>query len=308
MIPFSLKCTRCGTFTGKGTKANAKKEVCEGETYHGIKVLRFYVKCIVCANQITYKTDPKNADYVCESGAVRNFEAQTIASREEEAEALERQATREADDEEGNPPNAMQTLESRTMNSKHEMDVMDALDEIKAMNQRHERIDTVALLRFGEGAGIGAGAAGGVGANGLTAADEEELKGAKFGRAAAAGGESSDSDADVSGAPLRASASASSSSGFSSQAQAREVLQQALTLAPKPKPGPVTPLGLAPTVVVRKRKAPHEAASFADMRRPPEKHVSAAPTGNETAVAATSAKSALGPLGALGGYGSSDSD
>jgi hypothetical protein len=305
MIPFSLKCTRCGTFTGKGTKANAKKEVCEGETYHGIKVLRFYVKCIVCANQLTYKTAPKNADYVCESGAVRNFEAQTIASREEEAEALERQAAREADDEEGKPPNAMQTLESRTMNSKHEMDVMDALDEIKALNQRHERIDTEALLRFGDGAGagVGTGAAGGVGANGLTSADEEELKGAKFGRAAAGGGESSDSDADVSGAPL--SASASSSSRFSSQARARKAQQQASILASKPKPEPVTSLGLAPTVVVRKRKAPLEAALSADMGRPPEKHVSANPTGNETAVAATKAKSALG---ALGGYGSSDSD
>jgi len=40
----------------------------------------------------------------------------------------------------------MKALENRTIDSKIEMDVLDALDEIKAINQRHERIDTNKLL------------------------------------------------------------------------------------------------------------------------------------------------------------------
>ena len=40
----------------------------------------------------------------------------------------------------------MKALENRTLDSKLEMDVLDALDEIKAINQRHERVNTDALL------------------------------------------------------------------------------------------------------------------------------------------------------------------
>lgn len=40
----------------------------------------------------------------------------------------------------------MKALENRTIDNKVEMDVLDALDEIKAINQRHERIDTNQLL------------------------------------------------------------------------------------------------------------------------------------------------------------------
>ena len=37
--------------------------------------------------------------------------------------------------------NAMSALESKTLDSKIEMDILDALDEIKAYNERHERVD-----------------------------------------------------------------------------------------------------------------------------------------------------------------------
>ena len=137
MLPFSMRCTTCGEYMGRGKKFNSRKENCEGEDYMGIRRFRFIVKCSVCSAEISFKTDPKNSDYECEYGATRNYEMWTenaaIVSEEEAARAED-----EAD--------AMKSLENRTLDSKIEMDVLDALDEIKAINQRHERVDTEHLL------------------------------------------------------------------------------------------------------------------------------------------------------------------
>lgn len=43
-------------------------------------------------------------------------------------------------------PGMLQALENRTLDSKREMDIMSALDELKSMNSRHERVDTDAAL------------------------------------------------------------------------------------------------------------------------------------------------------------------
>ena len=42
--------------------------------------------------------------------------------------------------------NAMKALENRTLDSKREMDIMNALDEMQSLNARHERVDTEAAL------------------------------------------------------------------------------------------------------------------------------------------------------------------
>eukprot|EP00981_Chlorochromonas_danica_P002478 scaffold474_cov169-Ochromonas_danica.AAC.13 len=115
MLPFSLRCKTCGEYMYRGTKFNSKKEDTE-----------------------EYYMDPKNSDYECESGASRNFElwrdTQTIVEEDSKAK------------EEEEALDAMKALENRTLDNKMEMDVLDALDEIKAMNQKHNRVHADKVL------------------------------------------------------------------------------------------------------------------------------------------------------------------
>ena len=74
MVPFSVQCNTCMEYIYKGKKFNAKKEVVKGETYMGIKIIRIYFKCTNCSAPITFKTDPANAGYTCETGAKQNYE------------------------------------------------------------------------------------------------------------------------------------------------------------------------------------------------------------------------------------------
>ncbi|KAF8971604.1 CWC16 protein [Flammula alnicola] len=131
MAPFSMRCNTCGEYIYKGKKFNARKETVEGEDYLGIKIFRFYIKCTLCSAEITFKTDPKNTDYAAEHGASRNFEPW----RDEKAEEEDRLAKLE--EEENNP---MKVLENKTVDSKREMDILDALQDIRARNARNERV------------------------------------------------------------------------------------------------------------------------------------------------------------------------
>ncbi|KAI8057838.1 CWC16 protein [Syncephalis plumigaleata] len=144
MSPFSMRCTTCGDYIAKGKKFNARKETVEGEDYLGIKIFRFYIRCPRCSVEITFKTDPENSDYTCEQGALRNFEPW----REEKILGAEAQKTTE--DEAKLDP--MRALERRTEESKREMEILDALDEIRIRNARNERVDQEAVLEhvFGD--------------------------------------------------------------------------------------------------------------------------------------------------------------
>ncbi|KIY68204.1 DUF572-domain-containing protein [Cylindrobasidium torrendii FP15055 ss-10] len=132
MAPFSMRCNTCGEYIYKGKKFNARKETVDNEEYYGIKIFRFYIKCTLCSAEITFKTDPKNTDYAAEHGASRNFEPWREEAAEEEEDKL---AKLEA--EENNP---MKALENRTVESKREMDILDALQDIRARNARNERV------------------------------------------------------------------------------------------------------------------------------------------------------------------------
>ncbi|CDO69000.1 hypothetical protein BN946_scf184834.g7 [Trametes cinnabarina] len=138
MAPFSMRCNTCGEYIYKGKKFNARKETVEGEDYYGIKIFRFYIKCTLCSAEITFKTDPKNTDYAAEHGASRNFEPWREEKAVEEEDRLAK-----LEEEENNP---MKALENRTVDSKREMDILDALQDIRARNARIERIGQSADL------------------------------------------------------------------------------------------------------------------------------------------------------------------
>ena len=120
----------------------------DGEDYLGIKIFRFYIKwCVftkhsttlsnnnlstLCSAEITFKTDPKNTDYAAEHGASRNFEPWRDEQAEEDQDRLAK-----LEEEENNP---MKALENKTQDSKREMEILDALQDIRARNARNERV------------------------------------------------------------------------------------------------------------------------------------------------------------------------
>jgi len=138
MLPMSIRCNTCGEYLYKGKKFNARKETVIGEEYLGVKIFRFYIKCTRCSSELTLKTDPEHSDYACEAGASRNFEPWREQQRIEEEIKKKRE-----NEEEGDP---MKSLENRTTDSKMEMDILDALDEIKALRARQSRIDYESLF------------------------------------------------------------------------------------------------------------------------------------------------------------------
>ncbi|CAM9778246.1 unnamed protein product [Ascophyllum nodosum] len=178
MIPFSLQCNTCGEFMYRGKKFNSWKEDCIGEDYLGIRKYRFYIKCVICSQEITFKTDPEKGDYELETGASRNFESWADKQATEE----EHKKAREEEEKSDN----MKQLENRTLDSKIELEIMDALDEIKAVNRRHENIDTAEVLRASaarreKGSDGAAAAAGGSSAEGTYDEDEALIASIKFG-------------------------------------------------------------------------------------------------------------------------------
>jgi hypothetical protein len=112
------------------------------QAYLGIKIFRFYFRCSRCSQEITIKTDPKNADYVTELGCSRNFEA-----KKEEAAIEAEETKKRKEEEEGN---AMKQLENKTLDSRREMEIADALDDLRSHNARLQRVamDDSALLEL----------------------------------------------------------------------------------------------------------------------------------------------------------------
>ncbi|KAL5997580.1 hypothetical protein ACLOJK_008510 [Asimina triloba] len=138
MLPMSIRCNTCGNYIYKGTKFNSRKEDVVGEAYLGIQIFRFYFKCTKCSAELTIKTDPQNSDYVVEAGATRNFEPWRAEDEEADKEKRKRDAEEMGD--------AMKSLENRTLDSKREMDILAALDEMKSMKSRHATVNVDEML------------------------------------------------------------------------------------------------------------------------------------------------------------------
>ncbi|KXT04949.1 hypothetical protein AC578_3450 [Pseudocercospora eumusae] len=136
MAPFSMKCNSCGEFIYKGRKFNARKESTD-EKYYNITILRFYIRCTRCSAEITFKTDPKNMDYTCERGAKRNFEVWREAKLAEETEEERLDRIQKEEDER----DAMKDLEKKTLDAKTEMQIADALDDIRHRNAARARAE-----------------------------------------------------------------------------------------------------------------------------------------------------------------------
>ena len=131
MLPFTIQCATCSSFLYRGTKFNSKKEAMGGPDgrYLGIQRWRFYIKCTMCSNALSFLTDPKNADYEMESGGSRNYEVYKDKKETEELSAIEKEELEKED--------KMKALENRILDSQREMEDLDNLEEIKAMNRRH---------------------------------------------------------------------------------------------------------------------------------------------------------------------------
>jgi hypothetical protein len=122
----------------KGTKFNTRMEDVQGERYLGIKIFRFYFRCSQCSAEFALKTDPKNADYIVEGGATRNYELWKDQEETKEAAVVAKE-----DEEKGN---AIKALENRAFDSKREMDIMAALDDMRAIKASHAAVGPDAAL------------------------------------------------------------------------------------------------------------------------------------------------------------------
>ena len=188
MLPFSIQCDNCSTFMYQGRKFNSKKESVTGENgkYLGIQRFRFYIKCTACSQPVSFLTDPKNADYEMESGATRNYELSKDKKETEETAALEQEEEEKEDPLKG--------LENRVLASQREMQDMDNLEEIKAMNMRHVKLLNSSGSSFDANAVLEARARNKMqleglqleepNENGLTEEDEDFIKSIQFGQKA----------------------------------------------------------------------------------------------------------------------------
>lgn len=139
MAPFNMRCVTCGEYIYKGKKFNARKEDVEHETYLGIRIYRFYIKCTRCLQEISFKTDPQNTDYEIEAGATRNFMALKLA---------EEQAKKELDElKEEEASNPMKLLENRTQQSRNEIELLESLEELKDLKQRQLSVNYDEMLQ-----------------------------------------------------------------------------------------------------------------------------------------------------------------
>ncbi|SPJ10565.1 conserved protein, unknown function [Plasmodium sp. DRC-Itaito] len=127
MYPFTLKCNKCKTFTYVGTKFNSRVEKLKDETYLNIPIWKFYGKCQECKNEIIFKTDPKNGDYLLIAGGTRTYDAH---KEQELADDYYRNNNVKDEDK-------IKNTEKQSYNAMLELKMNEQLEELQNMNKRH---------------------------------------------------------------------------------------------------------------------------------------------------------------------------
>lgn len=139
MVPFNMQCSKCNEYIAAATKFNTKKEAVVDETYNNLTIYRFYIRCPGCISTIIFRTNPREAGYEIESGAIENFKAAKVSERQarEEAEAQE----------EEDKINPMKNLENRTKASKQQMEASEQIQNLRAIKHKLNTVDIDSLIR-----------------------------------------------------------------------------------------------------------------------------------------------------------------
>jgi hypothetical protein len=141
MLPFSMRCSTCLDYIYKGKKFNARKETCKEKYLDRVEIYRFYVKCPSCYSEITYRTDPANADYAAEHGCTRNYEPWREEANETKAMRIKREFEAKFE--------PLKAVESKAIDSKREIQIVEALEELQSVKNRLEVTNADILLSGG---------------------------------------------------------------------------------------------------------------------------------------------------------------
>lgn len=136
-LPMSMQCMSCGNFMARGSKFNARKEPVAGEIYFGTQVFRFYFRCSKCFQELTMKTDPKNATYVAEKGIKANFQLHVAGAEQDALDAEEKERLEGFD--------KMKALEQKSLDSLQEMAVNDAIDNVLYLKSKQAQFSAEEL-------------------------------------------------------------------------------------------------------------------------------------------------------------------
>ncbi|KAL3741321.1 hypothetical protein ACJRO7_016884 [Eucalyptus globulus] len=127
MLPMSIRCNTCGGYiTRAPSSIPGRRTSSARSTYLGIRILMFCFKCAHCSAELTIKTDPRNSDYLMESGAVEG------EKRKRETEEMHYR---------------IKYLENETLDSRREMDTLAALHEMQSVNSGRATVSTDAMLQ-----------------------------------------------------------------------------------------------------------------------------------------------------------------
>jgi hypothetical protein len=143
MTPFSMKCDNCGDYISKSRKFNARKET-TSDTYLGMKIVRFHIKCPRCASEILFRTDPKSANFVVEFGAKKNYDsADTNKSwKDETVEEILDKLEKEEEDvklkeaQKDKNVTSLEELEKKMNDLKRQQELSDEIEELRNKNKR----------------------------------------------------------------------------------------------------------------------------------------------------------------------------